>query len=203
MNAAPLQLQQPAQAEPVTGARLLPWGRWGLRTVAGVYLAMMILLPLAALVAHGLRDGIRVLWRDISNPIALAALRLTLLTAVVMMIINTVMGTLTAYVLVRYRFFGNRLLNSVIDLPFAIPTLVTGVMLVILYGPQAALGGWLEARGGQIIFAKPGIVLALLFVTYPFVIRAVQPVLMELEQAHEEAARTLGASPWLKFRQIN
>src|SRR5262249_33809500 len=162
----------------------------------------MILLPLSALVEHGLRDGPGALLRDIANPIALSALRLTLLTAAVMMAINAVMGTLTAYVLVRYRFFGAKLLNSVIDLPFAIPTLVTGVMLVMLYGPEQALGGWLEARGIQIIFAKPGIVLALLFVTYPFVIRAVQPVLMEIDQAQEEAAWTLGASPWRTFVEI-
>lgn len=142
------------------------------------------------------------LWRDITNPIALSALRLTLLTAVAMTVINAVMGTLTAYVLVRYRFFGGKLLNSLIDLPFAIPTLVTGVMLVVLYGPQQVLGAWLADRGIQVIFAQPGIVLALLFVTYPFVIRAVQPVLMEIDRSQEEAAWTLGASPWRTFVEI-
>jgi len=103
---------------------------------------------------------------------------------------------------VRYRFFGNKLLNSLVDLPFAIPTLVTGVMLVVLYGPQRTLGAFLEARGIHIIFAQPGIVLALLFVTYPFVIRAVQPVLMEIDRSQEEAAWTLGASQWRTFREI-
>ncbi len=200
MNTTPAQFPQQAQA--ISFAAPRPWGKWGLRAMAAVYLGVMIVLPLTALLEHGLRDGVRVLWRDLASPIAFAALRLTLLTAMVMTVINAVMGTLTAYVLVRYRFFGNSLLNSLIDLPFAIPTLVTGVMLVVLYGPQQVMGAWLEAHGIQVIFAQPGIVLALLFVTYPFVIRTVQPVLMEIDQAQEEAAWTLGASPWRTFREI-
>jgi len=192
--------QFPPQA--ISYAAPRPWGKWGLRTIAAVYLGVMIVLPLTALIEHGLRDGIRLFWRELASPIAFAALRLTLLTAIVMTVINAVMGTLTAYVLVRYRFFGNSLLNSLIDLPFAIPTLVTGVMRVVLYGPQQVLGAWFASRGIQIIFAQPGIVLALLFVTYPFVIRTVQPVLMEIDQAQEEAAWTLGASPWRTFREI-
>lgn len=200
MNATSAQLE--GQALSARTHAIRPWGKWGLRAVGILWLGVMIMLPLAALIEHGLRDGLRPVWRDITNPIALAALKLTFLTAIVMTVINAVMGTLTAYVLVRYRFFGNRLLNSVIDLPFAIPTLVTGVMLVVLYGPQHVFGAWMAARGIQIIFATPGIVLALLFVTYPFVIRAVQPVLMELDQAQEEAAWTLGASSWRTFVEI-
>lgn len=200
MNATPAQFEGSGLS--VSTGAVRPWGKWGLRAVGILWLGVMIVLPLSALLEHGLRDGLRPLWRDIANPIAFAALKLTFLTAVVMTVINAIMGTLTAYVLVRYRFLGNKLLNSVIDLPFAIPTLVTGVMLVVLYGPQQALGGWLEARGIQIIFAQPGIVLALLFVTYPFVIRTVQPVLMEIDQAQEDAAWTLGASPWRTFVEI-
>lgn len=200
MSATPAQISRFDAVVSLRATR--PWGRWGLRAVAVIYLGVMIVLPLSALLEHGLRDGATAFWRDVTGPIAFAALRLTLLTAVVMTVINAVMGTLTAYVLVRYRFAGNKLLNSVIDLPFAIPTLVTGVMLVVLYGPQQILGAWLEARGIQIIFAQPGVVLALLFVTYPFVIRAVQPVLMEIDQAQEEAAWTLGASPWRTFVEI-
>lgn len=182
--------------------RQRPWGRWGLRAIAILYLGVMIVLPISSLLEHGLRDGLGPVWRDVTNPIALSALQLTLGTAIAMTIINTVIGTLTAYVLVRYRFFGSGFLNSLVDLPFAVPTLVTGVMLVVLYGPQQALGGWLASHGIQIIFAKPGIVMALLFVTYPFVIRTVQPVLMEINQSQEEAAWTLGASPWRCFVEI-
>jgi sulfate/thiosulfate transport system permease protein len=180
----------------------LPWGRWSLRAVALIWLGVTIALPLAVLFEHGLREGGVRFWAEITNPIALAAVRLTIFAAAVMTLINAVIGTLTAYVLVRYRFFGSRLFNSLIDLPFAIPTLVTGVMLVLLYGPQRTLGAWLEARGIQVIFARPGIVLALLFITYPFVIRTVQPVLMAIEREQEEAAWTLGASRWRTFTRV-
>jgi len=179
-----------------------PWGRWGLRATAISYLALIIVLPLSAIVATGFRDGLRAFWNDITNPTAFAALRLTLTVAVLTTVINAVMGTLTAYALVRYSFPGRRLLNGLIDIPFAIPTLVTGVMLVVLYGPQETLGAWLQARGIRIIFATPGIVLALLLVNYPFVIRAVQPVLLEMQKDQEEAAYTLGASKWVTFYRI-
>ena len=180
-----------------------PWGPWGLRALAVTYLAVMLILPLAAVTADGLRNGLGAMWSDIGNPAAWAAIKLTLWTAAVMTVINTVMGILTAYVLVRYDFRGRSLVNAVIDIPFAIPTLVTGVMLVILYGPQAALGSWLKAQlGWDIIFAPPGIVLALLFVSFPFVVRSLQPVLMQIELDQEEAAYTMGASPWLTFRRV-
>lgn len=183
--------------------RPIAWGPWGLRAAAFSYLALMLILPLAAIVTDGLRDGLQGLWINVTRPAAWAALRLTLWTAALMTLINTVMGTLTAYVLVRYSFPGRSLLNAIIDLPFAIPTLVTGVMLVILYGPQGALGGWLQNRlGWEIIFAPPGIILALLFVSFPFVVRAIQPVLMAIEQDQEEAAATLGASSWTIFRRV-
>jgi sulfate transport system permease protein len=196
MNATRAQTYSPTSVAP------LPWGRWSLRVVALIWLGVMIALPLAVLFEHGLREGVVKFWAEITNPVALAAVRLTIFAAAVMTLINAVMGTLTAYVLTRYRFFGSRLFNSLIDLPFAIPTLVTGVMLVLLYGPQRTLGAWLEARGAQIIFAQPGIVLALLFITYPFVIRSVQPVLMAIEREQEEAAWTLGASRWKTFTRV-
>jgi sulfate transport system permease protein len=128
---------------------------------------------------------------------------LTLWTSAVMTVINTIMGTLTAYVLVRYQFPGKGILNSIVDLPLAIPTLVTGVMLVILFGPQETLGAWLKNElGFSIIFAPPGIILALLFITFPFVVRAVQPVLIDLDRTQEDAAITLGAKGWTVFRRI-
>jgi sulfate transport system permease protein len=189
--------------EPLARRRHRPaWGRWGLRATAISYLGLMIVLPLSAILTSGLSGGLQAFWREITNPLAFGALRLTLLTAVLTTLINLFMGTLTAYVLVRYGFRGRGLLNAVVDLPFAIPTLVTGVMLVVLYGPQRTLGAWLEAHGFQVIFATPGIIMALLLVSYPFVIRTVQPVLMELDRAQEEAAYTMGASKWTTFRTI-
>ena len=184
------------------GRAASPWGRWGLRATATLYLGVMIALPLAAILANGLRDGLRAFWSDLSGPAAFAALKLTVVLAVIVTAVNAVMGTLTAYVIVRYRFYGRGLLNGLIDMPFAIPTLVTGVMLVALYGPQRTLGAWLGAHGVQVIFATPGIVLALLVITYPFVIRAVQPVLIEAERSEEEAAYTIGASKWTTFLRV-
>ncbi|HXG63772.1 MAG TPA: sulfate ABC transporter permease subunit CysT [Blastocatellia bacterium] len=192
-----------SETAPVIAARPVhPWGRWGLRATAISYLGLMIVLPLSAVLASGFRDGLAAFWAEIINPVAWSALKLTLSVAVIATAINAIMGTLTAYVLVRYEFPGRGLLNGLVDMPFAIPTLVTGVMLVVLYGPQRTLGAWLESHGIQVIFATPGIVLALLLVTYPFVVRAVQPVLMEMEKDQEEAAYTLGASKWVTFYRI-
>lgn len=192
-----------AQVKTVALPRSAPWGRWGVRSVALTYLTVLLIVPLAVIFQDGLRNGLGGLWQAVSTPVAFAALRLTFWTAGVMAIINAVMGTITAYVLVRYNFPGKAILNSVVDLPLAIPTLVTGVMLVILYGPQTAVGSWLQSNlGWRIIFAPPGIILALLFINYPIVVRAVQPVLESLDQTPEQAAATLGASPWTIFRRI-
>jgi sulfate/thiosulfate transport system permease protein len=181
----------------------LPWGRWGIRSVALTYLALLLVIPLIIIFQDGLRQGIGELVRQVTLPIAWSALLLTLWTAAVMTVINTLMGALTAYVLVRYEFPGKTILNSLIDLPLAIPTLVTGVMLVVLFGPQQALGAWLKNElGFKIIFAPPGIILALLFITFPFVVRTVQPVLLSLDRTQEDAAATLGAGPWTIFRRI-
>jgi sulfate/thiosulfate transport system permease protein len=173
------------------------------RALALTYLTVMLIIPLAVIFYDGLRNGLGGMWRAILQPVAWHALMLSLWTAGVMALINAVMGTLTAYVLVRYSFPGKRLLNGIIDLPFAIPTLVTGVMLVVLYGPQRALGAWFDQNLGlKIIFAPPGIILALLFITFPFVTRAVQPVLQSLDRDQEEAAATIGAGSWTIFRRV-
>jgi len=180
-----------------------PWGRWGIKSAAFTYLIVLLLIPLSVIFQDGLKDGLVNLWGSISLPIAWAALRLTLWTSALMAVINAVMGTLTAYVLVRYSFPGKSFLNAIVDLPLAIPTLVTGVMLVVLYGPQSIIGGWFKDQlGWQIIFAPPGIILALLFVNFPFVVRAVQPVLESLDRESEEAAATLGAGSARIFWQV-
>jgi sulfate/thiosulfate transport system permease protein len=180
-----------------------PWGRWGLRSIALSYLMVMLIIPLLVILQDGLREGLAEFWRQVTFPIAWEALKLTLWTTTVMTVINTIMGVLTAFVLVRYDFPGKGILNGIIDLPLAIPTLVTGVMLVILFGPQEALGAWLKEQWNiSIIFAPPGIILALLFITFPFVVRSVQPVLLELDRTQEHAAATLGAGSWTIFRRI-
>ncbi len=181
----------------------LPWGRWGVRSVALTYLAVLLIIPLLVILQDGFREGVGEMIRQVTLPVAWHALKLTLWTSAIMMVINTVMGVLTAFVLVRYEFPGKTILNAIIDLPLAIPTLVTGVMLVILFGPQEAVGSWLKEQFDfSIMFAPPGIIMALLFLTFPFVVRSVQPVLLELDLAQEHAAATLGAEGWTIFRRI-
>jgi sulfate/thiosulfate transport system permease protein len=173
-----------------------------IRSAALGYLALMIVLPLAALGVQAATPGLAAFWKAIMNPFAWHALKLTFATAFVMVIFNAVMGTATAWVLVRYEFPGKGIMNALIDLPFAVPTVVTGLMLVALYGPSSVLGSFLGRHGWDVIYRQPGIVLALLFVSYPFVIRSVQPVLLELDPAEEEAAATLGAGAWTTFRRV-
>lgn len=181
----------------------LPFGTWSLRGAAITYLAVMIALPVVVIAVEGLRPGVDSFWTNITRPAALSAIVLTVWTAAVMGVINAIMGTLTAYVLIAYRFPGKRLLDSLIDLPFSIPTLVTGIMLILLYGPQTPVGSFFnQTLGIDIIFGHPGIILALLFIGYPFVIRAVQPILLHMDSNQQEAAYTLGASDWTTFRRV-
>jgi sulfate transport system permease protein len=167
------------------------------------YVGFMVLVPVGVVAIKGLGGGWELFWESISHPIARSALEVTLRTAAIMALINTLVGTLTAYFLVKYRFPGKGLFNMLIDLPFAIPTLVTGLMLVLLYGPQTEAAQWLDENFGQrILYSQNGIILALLFVGYPFVIRTVQPVLMALPLNQEEAAHNLGASDWQTFWRV-
>jgi sulfate transport system permease protein len=166
------------------------------------YLAIMVALPMAALTVGAARPGLSAFRQVLVDPYAWHALELTFATALIMVLVNALTGTATAWVLVRYDFPGRSLVNALIDLPFAVPTVVTGVMLVVLYGPASAIGTVLGKFGWGVIYHQPGIVLALLFVSYPFVIRSVQPVLMELDRAEEDAAATLGAGAWTTFRRV-
>jgi sulfate/thiosulfate transport system permease protein len=173
-----------------------------LRGAAIVYLGAMVAVPVAAIITRGFGDGLGSFKTALGVPGAGAAIRLTLITAAIAAIMNAVVGTGIAYILVRYKFPARRLLSSVVDLPLAIPTLVTGVMLRALYGPNAPIGEFLGKLGIQVIFTPIAIVLALLLVCLPLVVRSVQPVLQELDPAEEEAAATLGANGWTTFRRI-
>ncbi len=173
-----------------------------LRVLSFFYVSVLILLPMATITVLAFQGGLANLGANVFAPQAFYAMKLTFFTAFIMMILNLLTGTATAWVLVRYRFPLKNLMNGLIDLPFAIPTVVTGIMLVALYGPRSFLGSILEKKGIEIIFAKPGIILALLYVSFPFVVRAVQPVLQEMDRDMEEAAKTLGARPFTIFRRI-
>src|ERR687887_404273 len=177
-------------------------GRWSLRGVAVLYLGLMVLLPVAAILQSGFAHGLTDLRSALSSFGAWEAIRLTLFMAAITAVINSALGTLLAYVLVRVPFPGRGLLSTIVDLPFAVPTLVAGVMLRALYGPNAPLGKFFADHGVQIIFTQLGILLALLFVTLPLVVRSVQPVLLELDPAEEEASRVLGAGRWATFRRV-
>jgi sulfate/thiosulfate transport system permease protein len=173
-----------------------------LRATAAGYVGALILLPLLVIGRQSLVGGPGQFWQDIAQPQAAAAILLTLEAAAVTTAVNALFGTVSAFVLVRYDFPGRWFLNSLVDLPFAIPTLVAGLMIAALYGPTSGLGAWLQGHGIEVLYTFPGILLAMLFVTMPFTIRAVQPVLMELEREQEEAAYTLGAGAWTTFWKV-
>jgi sulfate/thiosulfate transport system permease protein len=160
------------------------------------YLSLIVLIPLAAVVAKSFEGGLGTFWDAVTNPQAVAALKLTLVASAIVVAINAVAGTIIAWVLVRDEFPGKRYVNSIIDLPFALPTIVAGITLIALYGDSGVLGL------SGVSFTRVGVVLALLFVTLPFVIRAVQPVLIELDTEMEEAAASLGAKPLTVFRRV-
>ncbi|MDT4908760.1 MAG: sulfate/thiosulfate transport system permease protein [Pseudonocardiales bacterium] len=163
--------------------------------VAVTWLSLLVLIPLAAVVAQGAGGGWTGFWDAVSSPGAVAALRLTVLSSLAISAINAVMGTLIAWVLVRDNFRGRRLVEVVIDIPFALPTIVAGLVLLTLYGPTSPIG--IDLLGTQ-----RAIVFALLFVTLPFVVRTVQPVLIALDLEAVEAAASLGAGSLTSFRRI-
>ena len=165
------------------------------RGVVAGYLSLIVLIPLAAVVWRSTDGGIEGFLRAISNPQAFAALRLTLLASLVVVVINVVTGTLIAWVLVRDSFRGKGVVNALIDLPFALPTIVAGLTLLALYGPGSPIGL-------NVAYTQVSVGMALLFVTLPFVVRAVQPVLLELDRDMEEAAASLGASELSTFWRI-
>ncbi|MGQ0845031.1 MAG: sulfate ABC transporter permease subunit CysT [Sporichthyaceae bacterium] len=163
--------------------------------VATLWLSVIVLLPLAAVAAKSIENGPAGFWDAVSAPSARAALTFTLAVSLVVALINVVVGTLIAWVLVRDEFAGKGVVNALIDLPFALPTIVASIVLLGLYGPQSPIDLNLFAT-------KPAVALALLFVTLPFVVRTVQPVLMEIDREAEEAAASLGASNFTILRRI-
>jgi sulfate/thiosulfate transport system permease protein len=159
------------------------------------YLSVMVLVPLAAVALRAGHGGAAGFWKAVTNPAAVASLRLTVAASLVVVAVNAVTGTLVAWVLVRDDFRGKSMVNAIIDLPFALPTIVAGLVLLELYGPRSPIGV-------DVAYTRAGVVLALLFVTLPFVVRAVQPVLEELDLEQEEAAASLGAGAVVVFRRV-
>lgn len=181
--------------------KISPWARIGLRTVVLGYLFVLLLVPIGVIVFRTFEHGFVAFYEAISTPAAISALNLSLLIVAITVPINVVFGVVTALALVRGRFPGRGLLQSVVDLPFAVSPIVVGVSLILLWGANGWFGG-IESTGFRVIFGLPGMVIATIFVTLPFVVREVEPVLHEIGEEQEQAAATLGASTWQTFSRV-
>ncbi|HLU67907.1 MAG TPA: sulfate ABC transporter permease subunit CysT [Kofleriaceae bacterium] len=166
------------------------------------YLSLLVLLPLGALVLEASEIGWAGLWNIATQPRVVAALELSFVSALAAAALDLLFGLVVAWTLVRYRFPGRRLLDALIDLPFALPTAVTGIALTALLAPTGWIGQVLEGAGIAAAFSRTGVVLALMFIGLPFVVRTIQPAVEDLDREVEEAARCLGASPWQTFRRV-
>ena len=192
-------------------AAILPW-RWrepsvlpGFGPALGFtlfYLSLIVLVPLAALIARPWEHGLDGFWRTVTDPRVLASLRLSFGAALAASAVNAVMGLIVAWVLVRYEFPGRRLLDAAVDLPFALPTAVAGIALATIYAPHGWIGALFAPLGIKIAYTPLGVLVALVAVGLPFIVRSVQPVLQDLDAEVEEAAQTLGASAWQRVRTV-
>lgn len=166
------------------------------------YLSLLVLIPLSALVLRPWELGLDGFWASVTSPRALAALRLSFYAAGLAALVNAVMGLILAWVLVRYDFPGKRIVDALVDLPFALPTAVAGIALTAIYAPNGPIGAWFNEIGVRIAYTPTGVLLALIFVGLPFVVRSVQPVLEDVDREVEEAAETLGAGPFQRARLV-
>jgi sulfate/thiosulfate transport system permease protein len=166
------------------------------------YLGLIVLLPLAALAVKASDIGLAGIWNTLTTPSVLAALKLSFGASLLAAVINAAAGLLVAWVLVRYQFPGRRLFDALVDLPFALPTAVAGIALTALYAPKGWIGEWLAPLGIKVAFTPLGVLVAMIFVGFPFVVRTLQPVLESLDRDIEEAATTLGASRFQTFTRV-
>ncbi|HXE79846.1 MAG TPA: sulfate ABC transporter permease subunit CysW [Vicinamibacterales bacterium] len=190
---------RPAAESQVTEPRVV---RWALTGVALAFLLLFLAVPLAAVFVEAFSAGIGAYFRAIAEPYALAALRLTFLTAAIAVPANLVFGLCAGWAIAKFRFRGRRLLTTLIDLPFAVSPVVSGLVFVLVFGRQGFIGPWLAEQGIRVIFAVPGIVLATVFVSFPFIAREVIPVMEAAGSQEEEAARLLGASGLQTFMRV-
>ena len=179
-----------------------PWVRWTLTTLAIVFLLLFLFMPLAVVFVSAFGKGISAYFASFREPDALAAIRLTLMVAGIAVPLNLVFGVAAAWAVAKFEFAGKSLLITLIDLPFSVSPVVSGLVYVLIFGLQGLLGPWLRAHDIKIIFAVPGIVLATIFVTFPFVARELIPLIQAQGSDEEEAALTLGASGWQTFFRV-
>jgi len=179
-----------------------PVGRYSLRFVALGYLLVLLAAPVAMVFYRAFEHGLGPIWSSLTTSEARSAIEVTLIVAVSAVVLNTLFGVGAALLLVRRRFPGRHLLDVLVDLPQAVSPIVVGLALILVYGKFGFFGSWIERNGLKIIFSLPGMVLATSFVSLPLVVRSVAPVLAEIGDEQEQAARTLGASSWQTFRRI-
>ncbi|MBT0778680.1 sulfate ABC transporter permease subunit CysT [Paracoccus sp. pheM1] len=190
-----------AAAAPIRAKRVLPGFSLSLGTTL-LYVGLVILIPVVALVLKGAEIGPARFWAIVTAPRTLAALRVTLTAAAAATVFNAFYGLLMAWVLTRYDFPGKRILDALMDIPFALPTAVAGISLTALYSANGWFGAPLAGAGIELVYTLGGVILAMTFTSIPFVVRAIQPVLEDLDPALEQAAMTLGARPFAIFRRV-
>jgi sulfate transport system permease protein len=188
--------------KPSTALRDPAWLRWPLLAIALIFVALFLLLPLIAVFTYAFEKGLEVYVASLTDADARAAIRLTLIVAAISVPANTLFGVAAAWLITRFTFRGKNLLVSLIDLPFAVSPVISGLVFVLLFGAQGWLAPWLAAHDIKIIFAVPGIVLATTFVTFPFVARELIPLMQAQGSEQEQAAVTLGASGWSMFWRV-
>ena len=188
-------LSAAAQTEPV-------WVKQALIATALAFLALVLVVPLAAVFVEAFRKGIGLYWASITEPAALSAIRLTLLATAIAVPLNAVFGLAAAWAIARFDFTGKSLLLTLIDLPFAVSPIISGLIYVLLFGAQGWFGPWLTSHNMRVIFAVPGIVLATIFVTFPFIARELIPLMQEQGSEEEQAAIILGANGWQTFWRV-
>jgi sulfate transport system permease protein len=188
--------------KPSTALRDPAWLRWPLLAIALIFVALFLLLPLIAVFTYAFEKGLEVYVASLTDADARAAIRLTLIVAAISVPANTLFGVAAAWLITRFTFRGKNLLVSLIDLPFAVSPVISGLVFVLLFGAQGWLAPWLAAHDIKIIFAVPGMVLATTFVTAPFVARELIPLMQEQGTEEEEAAIVLGAGGWQTFRRV-
>lgn len=200
--AARTHLETAARVRVRPRSRPRSWGRWFLTAAVLSWFALMIVVPTIALLRAAFAGGLAAFLGAVASEGARRAFGLTIALAGVSTVINTIFGVGFSMVLVRQRFWGKTLVDGLVDLPFAVSPVVAGLMLVVLYGPASSLGGWLDHLGLRVVYHWPGMVLVNLFVTLPFVVREVVPVLREFGVDQEEVAQTLGAGRWTTFWRV-
>jgi sulfate transport system permease protein len=195
-------LTTPCRAAPRRVTAEPPFVRWLLISVALLFLGLFLVVPLAAVFAEAFARGIGFYFHSFNDANTLSAIKLTFLTAAIAVPLNCVFGVAAAWAIAKFDFRGKTVLITLIDLPFSVSPVVSGMIYVLLFGAQGLVGPWFIAHNIQIIFAVPGIVLATMFVTFPFVARELIPLMQAQGRTEEEAARVLGASGWQTFRRV-